>query len=403
MAGRPADPEVAGAAPSLNAARIEEIADIVVAALEASRGDRHQSRQATRGLFETLRDNWGIVAALVSLLLAFAGWLVYDVSPLSTVEEIAHRQEQRRFQRDLVARHLALGNDFLSVGQLEAAKLEFTRARELDQYSIEAEVGLLKVSVFEPITSNDYSPEVAERRLQAILQGNANDTHALAFLGEVFRGINQEKALEYYEQALDVDSGNALAYFGKAVLADEAGKRAEALPLYEKAVTLSPWNQTFLNNLAYQHFLGANYEKADELYVLLLSLDSRYLLSYYMLGHSRLLRGQDEQAYRTFGLLDQLLADDQTISLRRNTGPWFFHVDEGAPVYLYTNAEKRAYAHYVIALAASLSAHSDEARQHLAGVAVLGDAARAGRRIVVGDMRRLQKARPEVASRLALQ
>jgi len=277
--------------------------------------------------------------------------------------------------------------------------VEFISARDLDQYSIDAEIGLLKVSVFEPIKSDDYSPEVADRRLQAILRTNVTDTHALTFLGEVYRGVDKGKALEYYNLALTADSNNALAYFGKAVLLDTAGKREDALAFYEKAVALSPWNQTFLNDLAYQHFLGRNYEKAEELYIRLLSLDSRFLLSYYILAHSQLLRDRDAQAYQSLRLLDQLLNDDATSELSRNRSPWFFHVYQSTPVYLYTKAEKRACARYVLALAAYLVSRPIEAQQHLTAVDELGpDAAQASRLIMLGDVRRLQAARPQQAA-----
>jgi len=83
--------------------------------------------------------------------------------------------------------------------------------------------------------------------------------------------------------------------------------RDDARQLYEKAASLSPWNQTFLNNLAYQHFLAGEYKKADELYVRLLSLDSRYLLSYFMLSQAVLMQGDNQRAFRTLRLLDDVL------------------------------------------------------------------------------------------------
>jgi hypothetical protein len=57
-----------------------------------------------------------------------------------------------------------LGNQFLNVGQLEAAQAEFTQASSAEPYNAEAQLGSLKASVFDTIQGKEYDPELAVGR-----------------------------------------------------------------------------------------------------------------------------------------------------------------------------------------------------------------------------------------------
>jgi|KBSMisStandDraft_5_1062788.scaffolds.fasta_scaffold148678_2 Flp pilus assembly protein TadD len=378
----------------------EQLEHVVRAAVErAASKDPPGPQGAARRLVDNLKAYWPLFVGLVSIGLALIGWATYKVSPLESIREIAHQKEQRRFQQQLSQQHIDLGNDFLNVAQLEAAKAEFARARELDSYSVDAELGLLKVSVFEPVRTDEYDPEVAERRLQAILRQRPNDTHALAFLGDVYTNLDRDKALKYYRQSLASDQKNAYAYEGLGVLLDLQGKTPDALQMYEKAVSLSGWNQTFLNNLAYQYYLRANYSKAEELYLLLLGLDDRYFLSYCMLANTQLMLGSPRAAYRNLQRLDAMLRDGATSKLKRNNGDWFFHVTELETVHLTSADQKAGYVRLLMAVTAKLLALDDDVRRHL--LEATSDSSKQSLRIVDSDINRLAKAQPALAGRLA--
>lgn len=141
-----------------------------------------------------LKTYWAVIAAVVSVVIAAVAWITLHVSPLDSYREIARKKEQQQFQRQLAQQHIELGVDFLNVGQLEAAKAEFAKAKELDPFSLDADLGLLKVSVFEPIAIKQYDPEIADHRLRAILKQRPHDTHALTYLAEVNRNIDQNEA-----------------------------------------------------------------------------------------------------------------------------------------------------------------------------------------------------------------
>ena len=384
--------DVPAAASDIN--QIEEITRVVLEIL-ASR--RPTVSPADGGFFELLEKLNSYVALLVlagSVVVAGVVWVAFDVSPLDSGKEI-------RGQRELTRRHIELGNDFLNVGQLQAAKIEFTRAKELGAYKSEADLGLLKVSVFEPVAAHEYDPEIAQRRLRAILKQKPNDSHALALLGDVNRDIDPEAALRNYDQALASDSDNTAAYSGRGILFDQWNRPADALAMYEQAVTRSPWNQSYVNNLAYQYYLRGNYRQAEELYIRLLKLDPRFLLSYCMLSNSQLLLGDTNSAYYNLLLLDDRLKDGDSAKLPRNQFVWFFHTGENAPVQLYSEAEKGAYARYLMALGAHLRGLSRDVQRHLSEIPTLSHRdAVVVRSIIDADILRLAKARPDFASKL---
>lgn len=312
-----------------------------------------------------LRVKWVLVVAAFSIVMATLGWIIYDVSPLHPVREIALRQEQETFRHKLIQRHLSLGNDFLSIGQLDAARYEFNQVKELDPYNIEAWFGLLKAAVFQPIDAKDYDPEIAHRRLSAILDERPDDSHALAFLGEVYRTIDEETALSYYKKALENNPGNATAYFGKGAVYDRQGKTDEAIAMYKKASDISPWNQTFLNNLAYQHYLRGEYYTAESLYLLLLRLDGRFLLSYYMLANTQLMLGDQTTAKKNLLNLEELIRYGSTFDLPRNRGGWLFHLDLMPSITFYSQQEKIAYARYLMGLTEFLNGNIQVCRNHI--------------------------------------
>jgi tetratricopeptide (TPR) repeat protein len=288
------------------------------------------------------------------------GWAVFNVSPLQPLEEISFKQreykrkeEQNEYRKRMVIRHLKLANSFLNVSQLEAAKIEFENALKLDPGNEDAHFGKLKAEVFEPIVNKDYDPEIAEKRLNLLLQERPNDPHIFVFLGDVYRNISHEQALTFYKKASSVDPSVAAAYIGMATIYDMDKNSGEAIRMYEKALELSNWNQTYLNNLGYQYLQRKNYKEAINKYELLLKLDYRYLLTYYTLSSAHRLIGNLDHSYWYQKRLITLLDDAKVVSLPCNQGVWFFHTDSRV-VYFYDYPMRKCYAYYSAALTAHL-------------------------------------------------
>lgn len=377
--------------------QIETVARIVLQVLTAERNAVSAGREGKPSLLERIRTNWQMLAVLFTVALALIAWVKIGVDPLESARDAKYKKDQRDAQRKMAQTHISLGNDFLNVGQIEAASDEFENAKKLDPYNSEADFGLLKVSVFKPLAGGiDDDPEVAQRRINGILTQKADDTNALAFQGDVYRTIDPKKSLDYYNQAIASNGGNAWAYYGKGLLFDLSGQGNAALEMYEKAVQLSPWNQTFVNNLAYQRYLRGDYKEAELHYVFLLNLESRYLLSRCMLANTQLKMGAVSVAYSNLQPLNEYLHDGQVMKLQRNQGQWFFHVERGEIVELNSAAEKTAYLRYMMALASYMSGYHDETHTHLAEAEAAGrDASAHARRVLMVDISTLAKERPE--------
>lgn len=173
--------------------------------------------------------------------------------------------------------------------------------------------------------------------------------------------------------------------------------------MYEIAESKSPWNQTFLNNAAYQYYLRHDYSKAEELYVRLLNLQHDFLLGYCMLANTQLMLGNAGLADRNLEPLENRLRDDSIMKLERNQGTWEFEVsDQQALVEFYSPQEKVTYMRYLLALVRELSGHTEEAKRELQEVAIesRGHDTTQALHVVKSDIFNLQRARTEYAKEL---
>lgn len=332
----------------------------------AEKPTAHPGGRVLKGALDALSKYWQLIVALVSIGIALIGWVGLGVSPLEGMKEIQNRMGQRKSQQELARRHIDLGNRFLDVGQTKAAEVEFRQAKELDKYNEEADLGLLKTSVFEPVVEKEYDPEVAKRRIDAILQlkGHDKDTHALAYLGDVYSNINRERAMDYYERALASDDKNAWAFYGKGLLVEQEGNRDLALQMYDKAIEISELNHSFLNNAAYQHFLQHDYVTAEQMYVQVVNSQPDFLLSYCYLANTQWVMGQTKLVDRNLEPLEEKLP--LVIKLKINQPSWMIQVkDQNDLVYLYSPEEKMAYLRYLLALARQLAGRPKDARREL--------------------------------------
>ena len=113
--------------------RAEDIARIFVQMLAAKKEPAaKESPSVWLRWADGIKANWPVVLAATSAAIAAAAWGIFGVSPIESYREIAQRRQQRELQQDLARLHLNLGTDFLNVGQIQAARTEFTRVRELE-------------------------------------------------------------------------------------------------------------------------------------------------------------------------------------------------------------------------------------------------------------------------------
>ena len=339
--------------------KIEKIAKLVTEIVCENVEAEKSRKSSILSYLKPITSNWVLFLFVLSVFGTVLGWLIYGISPLQPLEEISARQKEYRrkerqveYRQRMVTRHIELANSFLSVGQLEAARKEFDTALQFDPNNTDAHLGKMKAEIFDPIQSKEYIPEIAEKKLKLILEEHPDDPHVLSFLGNIYLDISKVDAMHYYQKAIALDSTIASAYYGMAVIYDQE-KNDEALGLYEKALSLSRWNQSYLNNLGYQYLQRGDYDSAIEKFELLLKLDARYLLAYYALSNSHRLNGNllDAEWYEE-RLLDQL-KNEPVRTLPRNNNEWFFHTSSNR-IHFYYIPAKECYACYSAALTSHL-------------------------------------------------
>jgi tetratricopeptide (TPR) repeat protein len=363
--------------PPLDRETLDRVRQITLEVLRTVGESKPTTRKRWRRMVvDFLSRDWVPVGAIV---LALIGWRCTKASPIASLKEVADRQSQREARQEVVKRHNSLGNKFLSLGQFEAARSEFEQASVLEPANPDAQLGGLKASVFDSIESNEYDPEIAGERLRFIRSLHEDDTHALTLLGQLYLGTDLDSAFRFYKLAIASDKDNALAYAG---MGEAYRRRANAdtgdvyrrrghidsgFAMDQSAHTISPWNQGFLNNLAYQQYLRGDYWQADTSYRALLKLNDRYLLSAYMLANTELMMHEAANAHTILRILVvDALRDSVRMHLPQNLRGWAFVVDSlYSQQELHTPQEKAVYAYSLMAMSAYMSDSVAKAHRHV--------------------------------------
>lgn len=323
--------------------------------------------EAMKNFIEFCSSNWTFLLFVFTILGLLFGRFVYGISPLYWLEEIKQKQddyerkaEQDQFKQRMVKRHLELADALLNVYELEAAKINYEKALELDLLNVEAQMGLLKTEIFLSVSRKDYSPQAAEKQLKLIQEENPNDKHALLFLGDVYSAIEPEQALEYYAKALDQDPNLAIAYNNIGYIYDSMGQSNKASENYRRAATLEKWNTMILGNAAYHSLRRKRYHEAIRQFEVLLRLNPKLLWAYWSLAHAYCLTSQVTSAYVWQQHLLSLLDDEAVTSLPLNRGELLFHAGEEV-LYIVGLPQMRCYSYYSMALSCHLLGKQAEA------------------------------------------
>jgi len=338
----------------------EEITRIVLQVIK----DQHQSKNLKVGIwiriFEAVTKNWAVFLFTIGVITAIIGRLFFDVSPFHKLIEIANNQKdydrkelQIEYMKGMVQRHLDLANSFLSTSQIEAARIEFNNVLKFDEFNIEAHFGKLKTEIFIPIKNDEYNPEIAEKRLKAILEEKPDDPHINTYLGDINRQIDRNVALNYYNKAIEFDSTIAAAFFGIAVIYDEENEIDAAIEMYSKALSYSKWNQSYLSNLAYQYYKKKDFDQSIKYYIESMQLYNDYVLNFFGLSSAYRFQGNLNYAFHYNEYLVEFINNDEIMNESINSGHWFWNSDTGT-IYFYDLNMKKCYAYYNIALTAYL-------------------------------------------------
>lgn len=295
-----------------------------------------------------------VVLLIVTIVGLIVGRFVYGISLLQPLEKIAHEQQEYRrkakqesLKRAITQRHLLLGNNLLYVGDFSTAQSEFNAALAIDPINEDASMGLFKAEINSSIARLTYTTEIVVKKIDLIFQYRKDDAFGFYLMGMVYKDMEHKLAIEYFEKAIKSDPLFPDAYYRLGMVyevADELDTMV-ALKHYEKALQLSSLNQNYLNNLGYQYFQNAQYDKAIEHYRTLIRLDKYDMLPYLTLSTSLLLQGNpDHSSAYLFDFLDIVTRKPDVMTMKFNSLNWYFESFSKRKVLLDTPDKKLMYA-----------------------------------------------------------
>jgi tetratricopeptide (TPR) repeat protein len=328
---------------------------------------------------DVINNYKSVIVVGVAVFTTLVSWLGFGVPIFQPFYDIKYkfkenqREESYAEQKQLmVDHHILLGNTFLDLMKNNAAKIEFEKALKLDAFSSEAELGLFKAELNDSILNIQYDPEILLKRITYLKNNDTIHGHAYVYLGDIYSSIAQQKgqqyydtalktykipfsffnqALLYYDSALTKNPRMASAHYGKGVIYDLANDIEKAKYHYGEALKISPWNRTFMCNLAYQHYKNKDYRNAIKYCDSIKLFDSWYIVSYYTKASSHLCLGELDDAVNCYNTIYNLYKDKSVLAQESNMGPWFFNIANKQPLYFYTYGTKMYYAYYSAALA----------------------------------------------------
>ena len=112
---------------------------------------------------------------IFSTLVLLAGAVIYDINPFHMLKRIVAEQQgfdyaeqQRQFQQQVVANHVALGQAFLDDQLYDQAGDEFGKALAIDKLHVDAQIGRFIVEAARQI-KQDFRPQAVERQLDPVV------------------------------------------------------------------------------------------------------------------------------------------------------------------------------------------------------------------------------------------
>lgn len=389
------------------------------------------------GLWNYILSSYPLVllsfTAFFSLIYAIYGKLRYGISFFQPLEELAHRQANYRRERDLIESNIKLASYFVELGdslldviQLEAAKDAYKKALSFDPKNIDANIGILKSEVFQPILTKEpayYDMEKTRKKLELILSINTHDRHALYFLGEIYRNVKNEEAKNFYNQVLslysryyvsvgETRSDNyctilnkikvqiralltkskqgviiklchqprtsqsllsehksdlcSFAYYGLYGIALKEKKKDSAFKYVSDAYEICNFNPVILNGLGYMHLVRREYEDTIRILAPLLESNPYTLASYCNIIQAYRMTGNIRNAYVYSKKLIHCMENEDVFSLITNRRMNIVEIDRSGEGVLLKGVDNRKfYGYCTVALTCYLNGLDKEASTYM--------------------------------------
>lgn len=277
-----------------------------------------------------------IVFAIVAAVIA-GGWVIY-LYDKSKTPKIADKQL------------IVEGDNALNIGRYADAQRIFETEFKANPGNKQAAWNLEIAQIGETISGLEFKEDI-----DALYQQNPNDAHVNLFLGKFYAANNQpEKAVQYFEQAIERNPKLAEARYDLAMLYEQQGNLESAKAESMKAVEISPTSK-YRNNLGTIYFKQRHYEDAIREY----ARNNEYPLSalesakiYWRLEYLSQALSYQKQAV-------EWLKDEKIMSKPDNQEAWHFDINPGKSVELVALEEKKSYAYYCLSVSLFLQGDSE--------------------------------------------
>jgi tetratricopeptide (TPR) repeat protein len=283
-----------------------------------------------------------LAVALITTVIA-GGWMAY-MYDISKKPQIADKQS------------IVEGDIALNLGRYADAQRIFEAEFKANPQNKQA-AWSLKIA---QIRQTFSEPEFKEA-IDALCQQNPSDAHVNLFLGEFYAANSQpDKAVQYYEKAIERNPKLAEAHYALAMLYQQQGNNEAAKVESLKAIEISS-TPKYRNNLGNVYFKQQHFEDAIREYARnneypLSSLESAKI--YWRLEYlSQALSYQKQAA-------DWL--ENKTIMTKpENQEAWYFETAPGKGIELVSLEEKKSYAYYCLSVSLYLQGNSEGAENEV--------------------------------------
>lgn len=135
---------------------------------------------------------------------------------------------------------------------------------------------------------------------QSAVEFDPDLTDAWILLGQLYQGLGDPLALQYFENALRVDSLSVAAYHAKAVYLNDLGKPLEALEVYREINLRFPQYEDAYFNAGLIYLDQDSIDKAYQQFDLLIRVSPIHIQGYYYRGLTEELSGHPEKARQDY-------------------------------------------------------------------------------------------------------
>jgi Tfp pilus assembly protein PilF len=292
-------------------------------------------------------------------------------------------------------KYLTEGDANLNVGRYAQARQPLEQAHKWNPFSTRASRGLEIIKLADP----HLNLVAFQQKLDELLRAAPRDARLKVLEGDFKLAQNQpDEAGKLYQQAITLDNSYAEGYFRLGELADLRGDASQAIPMFQRAVDLSPGSPNYRDGLADAYFRQREYDKAIEEYKPIDRFPSAALSA----ANIFRLKGQLDHALDKQRLALDWLADSSIMTNPpENALPWILEAGHNQRVYIPTLGQKRCYAHWELSATFFLKGDEAQAADHAAkAIKDCGAQQFDAKSALAAELDRLSDEREELASKV---